>query len=391
MKQVTPSATLAFNQKVREHVKLGKEILSLGLGEAEIETPSHIVEAGIKALRDGMTKYSSPQGLPPLRDRIAYYLKMTHAIEARPEHIIVTPGAKNALFLACAALLEQGDEVILLRPCYVSNQPILQISSPGILVREIDMVEKSFDLDQKKLSASINRQTRLLFINTPSNPTGRMLSKDDICFLAAMVHKYPDLYILSDEVYASMVLGDIKHIAPASIPDIAERIITVGGFSKTYFMTGWRIGYVHASKILTRAMLTVHEHINTNTAAFIQQAAIAAMESSQECVNEYISKLKERKTIYDRFMDQSPYLNGTNLDGGYFTFLDISSSGMDCDTFAVKLLAKENVAVVPGLAFGKNYSDYCRLSFVNKTEIFEEGLNRIRQFMESIINEQSCV
>jgi len=387
MKKITPSATLTFNQKVREHVKLGKEIISLGLGEAEIETPSHIVEAGIKALRDGMTKYSTPQGLPPLRDRIANYLTTAHGIEAKPENIIVTPGAKNALFLACSALLEAGDEVIMLRPCYVSNQPILQISNHNITLREVDMTPRSFNLDHDKLSSLISKQTKLLFINTPNNPTGQMLSMDDINFITALMLKYPEIYVLSDEVYESMVLGEAKHISPASNPDIAERVITVGGFSKTYFMTGWRIGYVHTNETLMRAMLMIHEHINTNTAAFIQQAAIAAMDGNQDCVKEYIDKLRERKTIYERLLEESPYLSGTNLEGGYFTFIDISASGMDCDTFAVELLANRNVAVVPGLAFGKKYPDYCRLSFVNKTELFEEGLDRIRQFMENIINE----
>lgn len=384
MKQIPLSATLAFNQKVREHVRLGKEILSLGLGEAEVTTPPHIVEAGIKALQDGITKYSTSQGLLPLRERIAHILQTNHGIASGPEQIIVTPGAKNALFLACASLLEQGDEVVLLRPCYVSNLPILHIASSGIKVIEIDMTPGTFDLDRESLSRAITDKTRLIFINTPHNPTGRMLSAGDIDFIAALLRKNPGLYILSDEIYESMVLEEQRHISLASIPDIAKRVITVGGFSKTYFMTGWRIGYVHADKTLTRAMLTVHEHINTNTAAFIQQAAIAAMDGSQDCVEEYIQKLRERKAIYDNFMNRSPFLRGSNLEGGYFTFIDISASRMDCDSFAVELLAEKNVAIVPGLAFGKNYSSYCRLSFVNKTEIFEEGLNRIHQFMETI-------
>lgn len=386
MKQIIPSATLAFNQKVREHVSRGKEILSLGLGEAEVATPAHIVEAGIKALRDGMTKYSTPQGLPPLRERIAHTLQKAHGIAARPEEIIVTPGAKNALFLTCASLLEHGDEVVLLRPCYVSNLPILHIAASGTRILEVGMTPDSFDLDRESLARAVTGKTRLIFINTPHNPTGRMLSADDIDFLAVLLRKFPDLHVLSDEVYESMVVGEPRHISPASIPDVAERVITVGGFSKTYFMTGWRIGYVHANEALTRSMLAVHEHINTNTAAFIQKAAIAALDGSQDCVEEYVRKLRERKAIYDRFMDRSPHLSGTNFEGGYFTFIDISASCMDCDSFAVELLAEKNVAVVPGLAFGQSYSSYCRLSFVNKTEIFEEGLTRIQQFMEAVIH-----
>lgn len=383
MRHLPASATLAFNQKVREHIKSGKEIISLGLGEAEIPTPPHIVDAGIKALRDGKTKYSTPQGLPVLRERIAQRLKTIHGIAAVPEQIIVTPGAKNALFLACASLLERGDEVVLLRPCYVSNMPILHLAMEGVVVHEVDMTPASFDLDRQLLASAVTKKTKLLFINTPHNPTGRMLTASDIDFIAALMMQYPGLHLLSDEVYEAMTVGETRHIAPASINAVADRVITVGGFSKTYFMTGWRIGYVHASKALTRAMLSTHEHINTNTAAFIQDAAIAALEGPQDCVTEYVQKLRERKSIYDRLLARSSVLRGTAFDGGYFTFIDISASKMDGDAFSVALLEQKNVAVVPGLAFGAHCSRYCRLSFVNRTELFEEGLDRIRHFIET--------
>ncbi|MGI6386016.1 MAG: aminotransferase class I/II-fold pyridoxal phosphate-dependent enzyme [Desulfomonilia bacterium] len=170
MKQITPSVTLEFSQKVREHVRQGREIISLGLGEAEVPTPPHIVEAGVKALRDGLTKYSNSQGLPPLRECIAHYLKASHGIEAGAEQIIITPGAKNALFLACAALLEPGDEVALLRPCYVSNSPIVHITGSGVKVCDVDMTPGVFDLDRERLSSCLTDRTKVLFINTPHNP-----------------------------------------------------------------------------------------------------------------------------------------------------------------------------------------------------------------------------
>lgn len=388
MKQIVPSATLKFGREVREHVRLGKEIISLGLGEAEVGTPQHIVEAGIRALRDGITRYSSPQGLLPLRERIAHYLISAHDIGAKPEQIIVTPGAKNALFLACAALLNPGDEVVLLRPCYVSNAPIIRIASSDIVVREIGLTSRTFDLDWAPIKTTISERSRLLFINTPHNPTGRMLTPDDISFIVDIMLKYPRLYLLSDEVYEAMVVGDKKHLSPASISDIAQRVITVGGFSKSYFMTGWRIGYAHTCGEATRAMLAINEHINTNTAAFIQHAAIAALDGSQECVINYVKKLKKRKVIYDSLMEASANLSGSTYEGGYFTFINCSASGMDCDTFAVELLKHANVAIMPGIAFGQEYSKYCRLSFVNTTELFKEGLKRLDRFMESIVNEK---
>jgi aspartate/methionine/tyrosine aminotransferase len=389
VKEIIPSATLAFTDKVRAHVRSGRETISLGLGEAEVSTPSHIVEAGIKALLDGMTRYSTPQGLRPLRDRIAHNLETAYGVAANAEQIIVTPGAKNALFLACAALLEQGDEVVLLRPCYVSNFPILQIACSNILVREIDLSAPSFDLDREKLSSAITEKTKLMFLNTPNNPTGRMLSADDIDFIASLLRKNRNLYVLSDEVYASMALGDPRHTSLASVADVSDRVITVGGFSKAYFMTGWRIGYVHGNEKITRAMLRVHENINTNTPAFIQFAAIAALDGCQDCVKGYVNKLRERKAIYELHIKRSSCLRGTEFEGGYFALIDISASKMNCDTFAVGLLERKSVAVVPGLAFGRSLSDYCRLSFVNTSELFEEGLIRIQHFMEITANGNS--
>ncbi len=389
MKEIIPSATLAFTDKVRAHVRSGREILSLGLGEAEVSTPSHIVEAGIKALRDGMTRYSTPQGLGPLRDRIAHHLRTAYGVAAKTEHIIVTPGAKNALFLACAALLEPGDEVVLLRPCYVSNFPILQIACPGVSIREVDFSKPAFDLDWEKLSSAITEKTKLMFINTPNNPTGRMLSVVDIDFIASLLRTHRNLYVLSDEVYASMALGEPRHTSLASVADVSDRVITVGGFSKAYFMTGWRIGYVHGNERVTRAMLRVHENINTNTPAFIQYAAIAALDGCQDCVKDYVNKLRERKAIYDLYMKRSSCLRGTEFEGGYFALIDISASKMNCDAFAVDLLARKGVAVVPGWAFGRSLSDYCRLSFVNTSELFEEGLIRIEQLMRMAVNGDS--
>lgn len=382
MRHFPDSATLMFNQKVREHVANGREILSLGLGESEMPTPEHIVEAGVKALRDGMTKYSAPQGLLGLRERIASRLQVIFARPVSANEVVVTPGAKNALYLACAALLEDGDEVVLIRPCYVSNLPIVQLANRHILLREVDLTAADFELDHDRLAAVVNENTRLLFINTPHNPTGRMLSRADLEFIVALMNQYPHLYVLSDEVYDAMALGEPPHTALASLAGDVDRVITVNGFSKTYFMTGWRVGYVHAGKPLIKAILSIHGHINTNTAAFIQQAAMAALDGPQTCIFDYVNKLRERRAIYDGFLRASQGFKGSKFEGGYFSFLDVSTSGLDGDSFAVELLDRKNVAIVPGLSFGSRYGAYCRLSFVNHTHFFEEGLRRIQSFIE---------
>lgn len=378
MRQLPPSATLEFNRKVREHVQAGKKILSLGLGEAEIPTPHHIVEAGRQALLDGWTKYSAAPGLPVLRERIAQKLAEVNHVAAQPDDVLVTPGAKNALFLACMAVLEGGDEAVLIRPCYVSNLPMIALAADGVLVREVALAPETFDLDFGVLERTVTSQTRLLFLNTPHNPTGRMLSIRDIEFLAELMRKNPRLIVLSDEVYDAITPGGKKHLSIGAVPDVADRVITVGGFSKTYFMTGWRIGYVHASRAIARSMRSIHEHINTNTAAFIQMAALAALEGPQDCIADYVRKLEERKAIYERFLATAAGLRGSAYEGGYFSLLDVSGSGLDGDAFAVRLLEQQGVAVVPGAAFGSCSSGYCRLSFVNRTDLFEEGLRRIQ-------------
>ena len=384
MRDLPPSATLEFHRKVREHVQAGKTILSLGLGEAEIPTPSHIVEAGRKALLDGYTRYSAAPGLPALRERIAQKLMVFNHIEAKADGVLVTPGAKNALFLACMAVLESGDEVALIRPCYVSNLPMLALSAEGVLVREVDLLAGTFELDFELLDRAVTDRTRLLFLNSPHNPTGRMLSPRDIDFVAELMRKNPRLIVLSDEVYDAITPGEKKHLSIGAVPDIADRVITVGGFSKTYFMTGWRIGYVHASRSIIGSMRSIHEHINTNTAAFIQMAALAALEGPQDCIVDYVRKLGERKAVYEHYLSIAKGLRGSTYEGGYFSLLDVSASGLDGDAFAVRLLEQKGVAVVPGASFGANCAGWCRLSFVNHTDLFVEGLRRIHAQIEEM-------
>ncbi|NCD09793.1 MAG: aminotransferase class I/II-fold pyridoxal phosphate-dependent enzyme [Negativicutes bacterium] len=388
MRAIAPSITLQFNQYVRKHIAAGKSIISLGLGEAEVNTPPHIVEAGVKALRDGRTRYSNSMGLPALREALAVKLRDHNSIPAKADEIIVTPGAKNALYLACLALLEPEDEVILIRPCYVSNAPILELALGGVVIRDVNLKLPNFDMDLEKIQEAVNDKSKILFLNSPNNPSGRMIKEHDLDFLVNLMTRYPNLYLLSDEVYDAMVMPDKKHLSPASIESIRDRVLTVGGFSKTYFMTGWRVGYLHAHADLIKSALLIHQHINTNTAEFVQYAALAALEGPQDSVIEYVKKLEKRREAYESAKSKNSVLSGTMFEGGYFSFINVSASGLDGDAFAVRLLAEENVAVVPGASFGKIGTDYCRLSFVNSTELFNEGLMRIVQMLKRMKEER---
>ena len=376
------SKTLQFAMKARELKNQGKEIISLGLGEPDFDTPQHIKQAAKNALDAGFTRYGPAAGLPELRELVAEKLQNDNGIAADPANIVITPGAKNALFIACAAVLQPRDEVINFSPCYVSNNPILKLAEPQVIVHNVSMIPEGFTLDNERIRSLVNKRTRLILINYPNNPTGRMLSDDEAEFLRQLVREN-DLYLLSDEIYDRLVYGRTPHISVGSFDDVQDKVITVNGFSKAYSMTGWRVGYVHANVDLVSVIVKIHQQLNTNTAAFIQKGAVAALKGPQDCLHDFIRNLKQRKALYDSLLADNQYLTGSNPEGGFFGFLNISATGLSSDRFATQLLEEAGVAVIPGISFGADFDDYCRVSLVNRTEAVAEGLKRIGEFVSS--------
>lgn len=377
---ITSAKTLQLGLAAAELRKQGREIISLGLGEPEIDTPAHIREAAKLALDEGWTRYSAPGGLPELRDLVAQKLRTDNGIDAEAGRVVVTPGAKAALFMACAATLRPNDEVVLVAPYYVSMVPIVNIAEPTAKLRIVPL-GGAFGLDLEALDRTVGPTTRLLIINYPNNPTGRMLSRAEADGLVDLMRRRPDLLILSDEIYDSMTFGGVDPISPGAYAEIADRVITVNGFGKSFAMTGWRIGYVHAPAELSRMISALNMQINTNTAAFIQKAAVAALSGPQDHIESYNRLLAERKAIYDGIVEKSPVLSGSSPEGGYFAFLDISAAGLRSDDFAAALLRETGVALTPGVAFGDDYDGYCRLSLVNRTDLVRDGLTRIDAFV----------
>ncbi len=381
---LSESKTLQFGLKARELRQQGKDIISLGLGEATFDTPEHIKQAATDALAAGLTRYSAAPGLPELRELIAKKLQSDNGISAETNEIVVTPGAKNALFIACAAVLRPGDEVINFNPCYVSNNPILKLAEPTAVVHNVPLKE-DFSIDQEKVSSLVNEKTRLIVINYPNNPSGKMISEEDAEFLRQIVRDN-DLYLLSDEIYEMITFSDKQHISPASFEDIKEKVITVNGFSKAYAMTGWRIGYVHAKGDIVSLMIKIHQQLNTNTPAFIQKAAVAASTGPQTHIADFVAELKQCKAVYDRLLAENENISGSEPEGGFFGFLDISATGMSSDEFCTALLDDTGVAMIPGISFGKDYDGYCRISLVAGPEIVEEGLKRTIGFINKIVS-----
>lgn len=380
MKIQSPS-TDKFKSTISTLLKNKEKFVSMGLGEPEVETPIEIKHAAHKALLEGYTKYSNPFGLEILREAISEKLKTEKNIESTPDQILVTPGGKNALFISCMGLVEDGDEVINITPGYVSNLPILNLASRNIRIKNIALKSPDFSLDRTELENSISNETKLILINFPNNPTGSILNRNDAEFLATLI-KEMNIYLVSDEVYEKFVYSN-NHISPAVIGTIKDKVLTIHSFSKSFFMTGWRIGYIHANSELIKELAKINLHINTNTATFIQMAALEALKMQNDIFAGYLKKIYSRRNKLREWLTKI-FPDFQLPEGGLFVFLDISKAGMKSDDFAAELLIKEKVAVLPGINFGENYDNYCRVSLACHDNDFEEGLMRIVKFFENL-------
>lgn len=377
--KLAKTKTPKFHSTIHGLINDKVSFVSLGLGEPELETPSRIKDAAYKALQEGHTRYSNPFGLEKLREKISEKLQTENKINSKKENIIVTPGGKNALFISLMGLLNDGDEIINFTPCYVSNIPQLNLASRNIVIKNIDLIYPEFRIDRNLLEQNINEKTRVILINFPNNPTGSILSKDDAEYLVQLV-KGRNIKIISDEVYERYVFDD-ENISIGSFKEIEDQVITINSFSKSHFMTGWRIGYLNANINLIQELSKINLHINTNTAAFIQKAALSALENENIELSEYLNNIKERRKIFSEIISQV-IPNYKIPSGGLFTFLNISETNLNSDEFAANLLKEEKVAIVPGINFSESHDDYCRISFACKEEEFEKGVIGIKKFIE---------
>ena len=375
------SPTLQFSLKARELRKNGKDIISLGLGEPDFDTPDHIKQAAIDALHAGMTRYSAAAGLPELRELIADDLNSRCGFSAAADQIIVTPGAKNALFVLCAALLQPGDEIINLTPCYVSYIPIFKIAEPKAVIHNVGMLaDNEFRLDQDRIASLISDKTKLIVINYPNNPSGKMIDQEDVDFLVECLKKNDRLYLMSDEIYERLSFSGKKNLSPGSYDEVASQVVTVNGFSKTYAMTGWRIGYCHAENKITQTCIKIHQQLNTNTAAFVQKGAVAALNGSHEHLELFSSRLAKHAGMLKHLSMESGHVLSP-VEGGFFGFLHTGDSSLDSDRFAADLLDKTGVATTPGRAFGEQFDHWIRISMACETETFKKGLERIGDYL----------
>jgi aspartate aminotransferase len=367
--QVEESATLRLADLTAELKKQGKDILSFNLGEPDFSTPKNIVDAAKKAMESGKTHYAPAAGIPELREAIASKLKKDNKLDVTPKNVLVTPGAKQAVFYTCFALLEEGDEAIVFDPGWVSYDACIKISGgKTVWVKTND--DGSIPRD---LSKHVSKRTRLIIINSPNNPSGAVLRKEDLKLVADLA-KDKGIYVLSDEIYEKITYGG----EPVSIGSmIPERTVTINGFSKAYAMAGWRIGYVAAPKPVFQNFLKLQQHTVTSPTTFVQFGALAALTGPQDSVGEMCRQFKERRD----FVVQGLREMGLECEmpgGAFYAWPKVQGSS---EAWAEKFL-EAGVGLTPGSAFGPNSNDHLRMSYASSMDDIKKGLARMANMLK---------
>jgi aminotransferase len=356
-----------------------QDVISLGIGEPDFETPPRVTRAGMDSLSRGETHYTSNAGTLDLRRALGDYLVRLYGVEYNPQtELLITVGVSEALYLALTSILDPGDQVIVPQPCFVAYGPEV-IFNGGVPVVIHTRVEDNFQVTAAQIEAKITPRTKALLIGYPNNPTGAVLRRETMLEIAQVAEKY-DLVVISDEIYDRLVYG-VKHTCFASLPGMQSRTILLGGFSKSHAMTGWRIGYVAAPAELVAAMHKVHQYTIMSAPTTAQAAALAAIETGEEDVERMRQEYDRRRRLIVGGLNEVG-LKCFEPQGAFYAFPDIAISGMRDDGFANALLEEEHVACVPGNAFGEMSGRYVRMSYATAYEKIEIALDKMRRFVQ---------
>ena len=370
LQNITESATLRISNLANELKIQGKDIISFSLGEPDFNTPKHICDAAKMSIDRGDTHYTPSPGIPELRKAISEKLKKDNNIEARPGSIIVTPGAKQAIFEVMLSVLEEGDEAILFDPAWVSYEPCIKLAgAKPIWVPTL----RDDGFTPSGLEDYITKKTKLIVINSPCNPTGGVYGKRTLKEIADIAID-KNILVLSDEIYEKIIY-DQKHHSIGSMDGMQDITITVNGFSKAYAMTGWRLGYVSAPKNVFEQMLKLHSHSVSQATSFIQYAGIAALQGDQTCIDSMVQEFKARRDLLVKGLNDLG-IKCARPDGAFYAFADVSEYGSG-EKIAELLLNKAYVATTPGDAFGSQGNDFIRISYATSRERIKEALKRI--------------
>ncbi len=355
------------------------DVVTLGIGEPNFVTPTHIVEAGMQSLHDGNTGYTSNAGTYELRAAIAAHIQRRYGLGYSPDdEVLVTVGVSEALYLALKVLLDPGDEVLVVEPCFVAN-PALVETAGGVPVMAPTAVEDDFQITGAALEARITRRTKAILLSYPSNPTGAALTMEHMLQVAQVAEKH-DLVVISDEIYERLVYG-IEHINFATLPNMFQRAIVLSGMSKSYAMTGWRIGYATAPKAFTQAMYKIHQYLIMSAPTMGQAAALEAIHAGEDDVERMRQEYdRRRRLLVDGFNQLG--MSCFEPRGAFYAFPSIAISGMDDEAFCEALLHEERLALIPGSAFGSSGRGYVRASYATSEDNIREALCRLERFLE---------
>ncbi len=387
--RIKPSATIAVTDKARALKAAGRDVIGLGAGEPDFDTPANIKAAAIQAIETGKAaKYTAVDGIPELKAAIIAKFKRENGLEYKPSQIIVGTGGKQVLFNALMATVNPGDEVIIPAPYWVSYPEIVALLG-GTPVPVVTTMATGFKLTPEQLEKAITPKTKWLIFNSPSNPTGAAYTRDEVKALTDVLMKYPHVWVLTDDIYEHLVYDDFKFVTPAQVePALYERTLTLNGVSKSYCMTGWRIGYSGAPEALTKAMAMLQSQSTSNPSAVAQWAAVEALNGPQDFIAKHNTIFKERRDLIVSMLNQANGIQCPKPEGAFYVYPSCAGtigktapSGKKIATdedFVTELLETEGVAVVHGSAFGAGPA--FRISYATKTEDLEEAGKRIQRF-----------
>ena len=375
-----PSLTLAIGAQAKALQQAGRDICSLSAGEPDFDTPDFIVEATRQALRDGITRYGPAAGDPELREAVAEKLSSGNGIATNPEQVLITNGGKQAIYNLFQVLLNPGDEVLLPAPYWLSYPEMAALA--GAKVKLIPThAEEGFRLDLTDVEAAISPRSRLLVLNSPGNPTGRVMKRQELEDVAELVRRHPQLLVMSDEIYEFLLAeGEQHHSFAAIAPDLADRCFTVNGFAKGWAMTGWRLGYLAGHQDVIKAAAALQSQSTSNVCSFAQRGALAAIQGPRDCVSAMAESYNRRRQLLTEGLQAIEGITLVEPRGAFYAFPQLPESAGGSMDFCSRALEQAGLAVVPGLAFG---NDRCiRLSCAVSHETIRDGLSRLTQLLD---------
>ena len=377
-----PSLTLAISARAKQLQAEGHDICSLSAGEPNFDTPQFIRQAAVEALDNGATRYGPAAGEPLLRQAIATKLERSNGMAVSPQQVLVTNGGKQALYNLFQVLLDPGDEVLLPAPYWLTYPELAALAGASVKVLP-SSANDGFRLDLEALEALITPSSRLLVLNTPSNPTGLVLQKQELEGVAELLRRHPQVAVVCDEIYEHLLDdGQTHHCLAALAPDLADRIFVVNGFAKGWAMTGWRVGYLAGPEPVVKAAIALQSQTTSNVCTFAQHGALAALQAPLDCVREMAASFTARRKRLAAGLQRIKGLVLVPPNGAFYAFPDISSYGLDSMRFCKALLDQQGLAVVPGVAFG---DDRCvRISSAVSSATIDDGLARLQRFLDSL-------